>query len=202
MGEDPDFPSVNIVTPLTPGFSLNYQYKETPLTIKAGLNYKHIQFKDDSKRNIPVENNGPTHNVGFQFQILWDLNDTIRLGGHINYAQLYFYQSRVLENKVVIKSSLGMITQLGLEYDLLNKEFFKTTVYGFYGLSTANSTLQGGSSHLYGARASYKYSENSNMISDLSYSQTQNNTKAYDTIINTNQARARFNLKLGLERKF
>jgi hypothetical protein len=202
IGSDDVHSSVKITTPLIPGIDFNYYSYEEPLTLVLGISYKNIKFNDDNENNIAVENVGSQHDINFKIYTLWDIFDRTRFAIGLRYVNHYFFQSKPSQAFVEAQSSLGVIGDLGLEYDVISSEDLTATVQGSYGLAAAISGFKSGNASFLGIKINQKYSPEMNLIYSISYAEINTSTLLSDSTIASSQGLGDLNLKLGIQKIF
>jgi hypothetical protein len=199
VGSDSTYPKVFISTPLTPGLDFDYHYAEdTYFSSFIGLSYRSVQFLNDSKNNIVVENKGSKNDLGLKYYLYWNAFDSARMIAGVRYLNFYYFQSNPL-GFVEVHSDFGAIGNLGLEYNFVKNEKMTISATGLVGLSTGLKVKGGYSAEIEG-RIVYQSSKNFYWTGVLGYSEFHNNTESNISTSETNQGRADLNLKLGIQK--
>lgn len=201
VGIDATYPKVFISTPLTLGINLDYHFAEDSyFSSFMSLTYRSVQFLNDSKNNISVENEGNKNDFGFKYYLYWNAFDRIRMITGVRYLNFYYFQSNPL-GFVEVHSDFGIIGNLGLEYTFIKNEALTFSLLGLLGASHAFKVQAGYSTEIEG-RLSYNYSKNLALNSALGYTEHRNKTSNTAPTTESSQGRADLNLKLGLQKIF
>ena len=112
----------------------------------------------------------------------------------------YYFQSNPL-GYIDLKSGMGMIARIGLDYVFYDKNKWTVAAYGLTGFSIAPSMKNGYANEIE-ARVGYKSAGEYNYTAGFSYSEFINKTGGSQSSIDSDQARVDLNLKLGLEKVF
>ena len=201
VGSDDTYPKVFVSTPLTLGLNLDYHYAEDSyFSSFMSLNYRSIQFLNDSKNNITVKNEGNKNDIGFKYYLYWNAFDHIRMIAGVRYLNFYYFQSNPL-GYIEVHSDFGIIGNLGLEYTLVKNESMTFSLLGLLGASSAFKVQTGYSFDVEG-KLTYRYAKNLSLTGALGYAEFHNNTSNTSPTTESSQGRADLNLKLGLQKIF
>lgn len=202
LGRDNQWPSVNITSPLSTGIKLGYDYFEGPLNLHLDISYRSLNFKNDSKNNIPVKKSYSSEDLNLSYSIIYQTWTSVRLLGGIKYLNLYYFQSQPSQNFVEVKSVLGVLVRLGIEVDLLSSDSFSSNLLGLIGPSLSTANLESGYNGQLSLNFNYNYSKTYQLVSELSYSETYNHTNDNQFTTASKQGRADLALSVGLRTKF
>lgn len=201
IGKDNTYPKVNIATPLYYGLNFDFHYAEdTPFSSYIGLTYRTMKYLNDSKNNINIANQGQAHDLGLKYDLYSKIFNDGRLITGVRYMNFYYFQSNPL-GYIDVKSGLGMIARVGLDYVFYKQNKWTVSAQGLTGYSIVPAMKNGYANEIE-AKASYKLSNDFTYLVAFSYSEFLNKTDNSSITIESDQARVDLNLKLGLEKVF
>lgn len=201
IGNDATYPKVNIATPLYYGLNFDFHYaEEYDFSSYIGLTYRTMKYLNDSKNNINIANQGKAHDLGLKYDLYSKIFTNGRLITGVRYMNFYYFQSNPL-GYIDLKSGMGMIARIGLDYIFYQQNKWTVAAHGITGFSIAPSMKNGYANEIE-ARVGYKSAGEYNYIAGFSYSEFINKTGGSAYSIDSDQARVDLNLKLGLEKVF
>jgi hypothetical protein len=201
-GSDDLFSDVDISSKLSLGFKLGYTYTEESITARAELSYRDVNFNKNTKSGTAIENNSKIHDIGLSYFIAHQTWEKVKLVVGIKYQSLYFFQSKVGQSYLEIKSEFEGIPSIGAEWMAWKRETYNVAPYALLGISLPTADVKNGLSAQFGFKFNAAYVANYSIIGDLSYSQTQNRTTVTQFTTDSKQSRSDLNLQLGMQKEF
>ncbi len=159
-----------------------------------------MAYLDDSKSHIAIQNQGQAHDLGLKYDLCSKIFTDGRLVTGVRYMNFYYFQSNPL-GYIDVKSGLGMIARIGLDYVFYRQNKWSVSAVGLTGYSIVPAMKNGYANEIE-AKVSYKPSHDFTYLATFSYSEFLNKTDNSSTTIASDQARVDLNLKLGLEKIF
>lgn len=201
-GSDDTWSSVDIRSKLSLGVKLGYTYIEESITARAELSYRSVDFKKDDESGTTVDNNSDAHDIGFSYYITHQTWEKVKLVIGLKYQNLYYFQNKLGQNAVEVKSKHEAIPSFGAEWMAWKTAEMNLSPYALLGASLPTADVKVGSNYQLGFKFNHVYTANYSIIGDLSYSETHNKTSVTQFTTDSSQKHNDLNLQLGLQKEF